>query len=110
MVKVANDIGVTISKQDFSVCHCLPSRYPGSCPIMANFFRGETEVCVMTFGRTLKNSSRKNYKNVDVSLLQAKIAKALRQCVEVKFFNMCNEKLILTMSNDKRHIFENLLV
>ena len=30
VVEVVNDVGVTISKHDISVCHHLPSREPGS--------------------------------------------------------------------------------
>ena len=51
MVKVANDIGVTVSKQDISVCHRPPSRNPASRPVIAEFFQHETKTRVKTHKR-----------------------------------------------------------
>ena len=47
VLEVASDIGVTISKQDISLCHHLPSRNPGSRPIIAKFVRRETKFGIM---------------------------------------------------------------
>ena len=59
VVGKASDLGVTISKQDISVCHCLPPRNRVSRPIVAKFVRSETKFRVMTDERNLKNSFEK---------------------------------------------------
>ena len=59
VVEMANDNGVSISKQKISVCHRLPSRNQISLPKFAKFVRRETKFCVMTHRRNLKNSFKK---------------------------------------------------
>ena len=46
-------------------------------------------------------SSRKIYTIDEVTLLQAKLARALRQRLDVKYSEIFNEKLVLTMSKDR---------
>ena len=55
----------------------------------------------MTHRRSLKNSSRKIYTIDEVTLLQAKLARALRQRLDLKYGETFNEKLVLTMSKDR---------
>ena len=59
VVKLANDIGVTISKQNLSMCHCLPSRNPGSRPIIARCGGRETKLCVVTHKRNFEKTHLK---------------------------------------------------
>ena len=105
MVEVASDIGLTISKKGNSVCHRLPSRNPESSPIIAKVGRRETKLRVKTHKRNLKSSSKKTYNIDDVKLLRAELARTLRQRPDIKYVDMINEKVVLTMSNDERHIF-----
>ena len=59
-VEVANDIGVTTSGKDISLCHCLPSRNPRSRPIFVKFVRRETKIDVMEHEGNIENSSKKS--------------------------------------------------
>ena len=79
VAEVANDIRVTLSKQDDSVCHRRPSRNPGSHPIFAKFARRVTKVPVVKEKEKLKNSFRKNYTLDEVTLMRPKLARALSQ-------------------------------
>ena len=83
LVELANYNGVTISKQDISVCHRLPSKNWGSSLKLAKFVRRETKFRVVTHRGNLKNSSRNFYNDDDVTLLQAKRARGLRQGPDV---------------------------
>ena len=109
LVEVTNDIGVTISKQDISVCHRLPSLNQGSRPKIAKFVRCETKFHVVTHKRKFENSPKKLYNNDDVTLLRVILAKVLRQHPDVKHVDMFTEKVLLTMSNGKRHVFKILI-
>ena len=60
-VEVANDNGVTISKQDISVCHRLPSRNPGSWPRIAKFVRRETKFRVIIQKKNFEKLIQKSF-------------------------------------------------
>ena len=105
---MANKIGVTISKQNISVCHRLPPTNPRSRLKIAKFVRSESKFRVMTQETILKNSSKNIYNNDGVKLLRAKLAIALRQRHDVKYVTMFKEKVVLRVSNDKRYRFSNI--
>ena len=106
MVDLANDIGVTISKQDLSVLHRLRSMYPGSRRMSAKFVRRETKICFMTQKRKPNIAYKRNDKSDDVTLLRTNLARAARQLSDVKFV-MFIEKVVLKMPIDEKLLSEN---
>ena len=109
VVEVANDIGVTVSKQDITVCHHLPSRNPRSRSNIAKIVRRETKFRIKTRKRNFKNSIKKLSFDGDVTLLQTKLVEALRRRPDVKYVDMFNKKVVLTLSNGKKHFLKNLV-
>ena len=107
VAEAANEIRVTKSKQDIRVFHRLPSRNTGSRSVFAEFVRCETKFRVLTHEKKLKISSRKISFKDDVILLRANIARALGRRPDLKYDKLFNRKVVLTMSNDERHIINN---
>ena len=62
----------------------------------------------MTNKKKLKDSENKIYINDDLTLLPARLAKALRQRQDVTSVNMINEKIVEYQQNDKKIVFDSL--
>ena len=108
VVEVAGKIGVTIKRDDISVCHRLASR-SGIRPIIVKFVRRETKFQIMKHKKSLKNSTEPLYINDDLTPLRARIAKAIRNKNDVKFCTYYNEKLFVVFNDDAKVTFNNLL-
>ena len=98
--RVANQIGVKICKQ-YIILFRLLSRKQGSYPMIAKYVRRETKPHVTTHE---ENSFKNFFNNYDVTPLLAKVARTLQRSPDVKDVIMFNERVVLTMSNDERHI------
>ena len=86
VIDVAEKAGCQVSRADISICHRVPSRNvkPGQGrPIIAKFVRRQTKIGLMTNKKKLKDSENKIYINDDLTLLRARLAKALRQRQDV---------------------------
>ena len=62
----------------------------------------------MTNKKKLKDSENKIYINDDLTLLRARLAKALRQRQDVTSVNMFNEKIVVYQQNDTKTVFDSL--
>ena len=58
----------------------------------------------MTNKKKLKDSENKIYINDDLTLLRARLAKALRQRQDVTSVNMFNEKIVVYQQNDTKTV------
>ena len=62
----------------------------------------------MTNKKKLKDSENKIYINDNLTLLRARLAKALRQRQDVTSVNMINEKIVVYQQNDTKTVFDSL--
>ena len=111
VIDVAEKAGCQVSRADISICHRVPSRNvkPGQGrPIIAKFVRRRTKIGLMTNKKKLKDSENKIYINDDLTLLRARLAKALRQRQDVTSVNMINEKIVVYQRNDTKTVFDSL--
>ena len=111
VIDVAEKAGCQVSRADISICHKVPSRNvkPGQGrPIIAKFVRRQTKIGLMTNKKKLKDSENKIYINDDLTLLRARLAKALRQRQDVTSVNMINEKIVVYQQNDTKTVFDSL--
>ena len=111
VIDVAEKAGCQVSRPDISICHRVPSRNvkPGQGrPIISKFVRRQTKIGLMTNKKKLKDSENKIYINDDLTLLRARLAKALRQRQDVTAVNMINEKIVGYQQNDTKTVFDSL--
>ena len=111
VIDVAEKAGCQVSRADISICHRVPSRNvkPGQGrPIIAKFVRRQTKIGLMTNKKKLKDSENKIYINDDLTLLRARLAKALRQRQDVTSVNMIDDKIVVYQQNDTKTVFDSL--
>ena len=106
VVSVAEKAGVSITKNDVSTCHRLPSGGTGPKPLIAKFVRRETKHQLMRNKRNLKNTNI--FVNDDLTPLRAKVTRDLRNRDSVRNVITVNEKIILFLNNDEKLVFDNL--
>lgn len=106
VVSVAEKAGVSITKNDVSTCHRLPSGGTGPKPLIAKFVRRETKHQLMKNKRNLKNTNI--FVNDDLTPLRAKVTRDLRNRDSVRSVITVNEKIILFLNNDEKLVFDNL--
>ena len=82
---------------------------PESRSLIAKFFRRETKICGVTHTKNLKNSFKVIFIIDVVTELQTKRAGALRQSPDITVIDNRNEEVVLTRSNDKKHVVNNFI-
>ena len=111
VVDVAMKVGHQISKTDISICHQVPSRNlkrDEGRPIIVNFVHRQTKSGLMANKKSLKNCEEKIFINHDITLLMARLAKALRLRADIKSGAMLNEKVVIFKTDESKITFENL--
>ena len=108
VVSVAEKAGVSITKNDVSTCHRLPSGGAGPKPLNAKFVRRETKHQLMKNKRTTNLKNTNIFVNDDLTPLRAKVTRELRKRDSVRSVITVNEKLILFLNNDEKLVFDNL--
>ena len=112
VVDVARKVGHQISKTDISICHRVPSRNvkkDEGRPIIVKFVRRQTKSGLMANKKSLKDCEEKIFINDDITLLRARLAKALRLRADIKSVVMLNEKIVIYKTDESKITFENLL-
>ena len=107
MFEVAQQVGLELSKCDFSVCHWVPSR-TGKRPLIVKFARRHTKLELKIRRKKLRDSNSPFYVNENLTFFRANLAVKLRTKNHLKTFAIHNEKKTMYDKDGEKMVFDNL--
>ena len=110
VVDVAFKLRHQISKTDINICHRKPNKNLKKKlrPIIEKLVRRQTKRGLMAYKQLLKDGEEKIFINDDITLLRARLAKALRLRANIKSVVMLYEKVVSYKTAESKNTFENL--